>query len=989
MARTSERAFNGLLAQALDGRHPRWDVNAEQTGVVAGSPGKVPDMVVMPTGPAGAPVVIETEYYPARQVEKEAESRLGLGLAGSVLAVEQAVAVVVPAGLRDIQQRDLPAAIESAEFCYRLASLRPGGGVEWFPSSGWLIGGVDDLAGLCEQVTVSEHAVQQAADEMERAVDAVSHELSRAVADAPDVLANMAVALKLEPSKQTTRIGVAMLANAFLFQMAIEGDAHPDTGWRIPGPAPDSTRAHVLDTWYKILGINYWPIFWTASSVLEQIPEAAAQSAVLPQLVDIAKSLARHGVAATADMAGQIFGKLIADRKFLATFYTRRESARLLAELAVARMPVEDWSDRERVESLKIADLACGTGALLSAAYDRVASRARRAGLDDAELHRAMMEQVLVGVDIMPAAAHLTCTALSAAHPKKRYSESGIHRAPYGRVKDTARYPQTKKGDSGSGTHIGIGSLELLRDSFKQTSWLDSAEIKVLPAHKDDDTETIILAHRAADLVIMNPPFTRPTNHAIAAGVPVPSFAGLGKDDDEQGLMASRLRQLSSPNSVGRGNAGLGSFFLDLAHVKIKRGGTIAFVLPLTVVSGAGWEKARQLLSQGYKDILVVSIADAGATSTAFSADTGMAEVLIIATRRQLGETVESKDLWVVLNNRPANPVEAVETARRIASFSRQDQDIGPLNMGDAQSGSFSRTSFSEGSGFAVLQNFNLGICGKAMTAGKLWLPRLHDVAGVALVPLQKLGDRGPVHRDINGYTGKPRASSPRGPFNVEKTTAWQASEYPMLWAHNARRESRLVVEPDTQGNIRTGMEAKAEKIWATKSRLHCTLDFRFNSQPLAACFTPVQCIGGTAWPTFTLHDTKWEPAVLLWVNSTLGLVAFWWIGSRQQQGRARLTVTRLPELPVLDPRALAPKQLAAAEVIFDRFKGEEFLPANEAYRDPTRMALDEAVLIEMLGLHDIAGTDADEVMESLTVLREQWCREHSVHGGKNTRPQP
>ncbi len=989
MARTSERAFNGLLAQALDGRHPRWDVNAEQTGVVAGSPGKVPDMVVMPTGPAGAPVVIETEYYPARQVEKEAESRLGLGLAGSVLAVEQAVAVVVPAGLRDIQQRDLPAAIESAEFCYRLASLRPGGGVEWFPSSGWLIGGVDDLAGLCEQVTVSEHAVQQAADEMERAVDAVSHELSRAVVDAPDVLANMAAALKLEPSKQTTRIGVAMLANAFLFQMAIEGDTHPDTGWRIPGPAPDSTRAHVLDTWYKILGINYWPIFWTASSVLEQIPEAAAQSAVLPQLVDIAKSLARHGVAATADMAGQIFGKLIADRKFLATFYTRRESARLLAELAVARMPVEDWSDRERVESLKIADLACGTGALLSAAYDRVASRARRAGLDDAELHRAMMEQVLVGVDIMPAAAHLTCTALSAAHPKKRYSESGIHRAPYGRVKDTARYPQTKKGDSGSGTHIGIGSLELLRDSFKQTSWLDSAEIKVLPAHKDDDTETIILAHRAADLVIMNPPFTRPTNHAIAAGVPVPSFAGLGKDDDEQGLMASRLRQLSSPNSVGRGNAGLGSFFLDLAHVKIKRGGTIAFVLPLTVVSGAGWEKARQLLSQDYKDILVVSIADTGAMRTAFSADTSMAEVLIIATRRRLGETVESDDLWVVLNNRPANPVEAVETARRITSLNRHDQDIGPLNMGDAQSGSFSRTSFSEGSGFAVLQNFNLAICGKAMAAGKLWLPRLHDVPGVALVPLQKLGDRGPVHRDINGYTGKPRDSSPRGPFNVEKTTAWKVSEYPMLWAHNARRESRLVVEPDTQGNIRTGMEAKAEKIWATKSRLHCTLDFTLSSQPLAVCLTPVPCIGGRAWPSFALNKSEWESVVLLWANTTMGLVAFWWVASRQQQGRAILTVTRLPELPVLDPRELAPEQLTAAKTIFDRFKSEEFLPANEAYHDPTRIALDEAVLIEMLGLHDTAGTNADEVMESLTVLREQWCREQSVHGGKNTRPQP
>ena len=183
-------------------------------------------------------------------------------------------------------------------------------------------------------------------------------------------------------------------------------------------------------------------------------------------------------------------------------------------------------------------------------------------------------------------------------------------------------------------------------------------------------------------------------------------------------------------------------------------------------------------------------------------------------------------------------------------------------------------------------------------------------------------------------------------------------------------------------------MEAKAEKIWATKSRLHCTLDFTLSSQPLAVCLTPVPCIGGRAWPSFALNKSEWESVVLLWANTTMGLVAFWWVASRQQQGRAILTVTRLPELPVLDPRELAPEQLAAAKTIFDRFKGGEFLPANEAYHDPTRIALDEAVLIEMLGLHNIAGTDADEVMESLTVLREQWCREQSVHGGKNTRPQ-
>ena len=59
------------------------------------------------------------------------------------------------------------------------------------------------------------------------------------------------------------------------------------------------------------------------------------------------------------------------------------------------------------------------------------------------------------------------------------------------------------------------------------------------------------LAQAAGDLVIMNPPFTRPTNHEKAE-VPVPSFAGLGKTEDEQRAMAKRLaepvsRSLSCP----------------------------------------------------------------------------------------------------------------------------------------------------------------------------------------------------------------------------------------------------------------------------------------------------------------------------------------------------------------------------------------------------------------------------------------------------------
>lgn len=190
-----------------------------------------------------------------------------------------------------------------------------------------------------------------------------------------------------------------------------------------------------------------------------------------------------------------------------------------------------------------------------------------------------------------------------------------------------------------------------------------------------------------------------------------------------------------------------------------------------------------------------------------------------------------------------------------------------------------------------------------------------------------------------------------------------------------------LVVEPDSRGRVRRGMATKALHVWKrTAARLHFNLDFGLNSQSLAACFTPEPVIGGRAWPSFEPDDERWAPPLLLWANTTLGLMCFWWSAARQQQARACLTITALPDLPIVDPRRLDDSQLAAAERIFDEFQDRRFLPANEAYRDRTRIDLDRAVLVDLLRL-------PENVLDSLDVLRRQWCSEPSVHGGKSTRP--
>ena len=156
---------------------------------------------------------------------------------------------------------------------------------------------------------------------------------------------------------------------------------------------------------------------------------------------------------------------------------------------------------------------------------------------------------------------------------------------------------------------------------------------------------------------------------------------------------------------------------------------------------------------------------------------------------------------------------------------------------------------------------------------------------------------------------------------------------------------------------IRGGMSDQALRVWeggyetkmkdsrvvAGATRLHLNRDFRVTSQPLGACLTPVPALGGTGWPSFGVTPPNggdlllWEKALCVWLNTTPGLIARWWVSSRQQQGRARLTITTLGTIPVIDLRNLSQQQLQKLAAVFDAFSGRDLLPANQADRDSVR----------------------------------------------------
>ena len=937
--RNTEPQANGALARALRRRNPDWNdrtVHAERTNVIQQAvpgtgAGKRPDILIAP--PRRQPVILETEFTPAHTVDQDATARLETSLHSTGEDIEGVLSVVLPESLKT---GDLET-VDRAAFRYATHYLDSRGeSIRWPPEREWLEGGVDDLADAIEYLSLSERQLARGTEALEQVVRSAAGLLAEHAGEGS--LARVARDLHQGAGEQTERMAAAICVSAFVFHVAIEDQEHIP-----PVPLAGSiSKGPLLNTWNEILAVNYWPIFSVARDVVMDLPVRAVPP-IMNRIAESISDLALLGATTFHDLTGRMFQTLITDRKFLATFYTLPESACLLAELAVERLDV-DWSDRAAIERLRIADFACGTGALLSAAQRAVYRRFRRAGGDDKDLHRALMERVLTGLDIMPAATHLTCSMLSSAHPSLAYGKSQIHTMPYG--------------IDGGRTHIG--ALDLLDSEHSYSLFATGESMGGTESDSRSEQHSVTIEDRSCDLVIMNPPFTRPTNHEAGhAEIPVPSFAGFSTSLDEQQAMGRKLKKAAGLFSSG--NAGLASNFMDLGHSKLKDSGVLALVIPFAFVRGKSWNGAREALQAHYSDVHVTSIAATGSTTRAFSADTGMAECLVVATKRGGGK---SRAAYSNLGARPSSLLEAAVEAKNAKGRAVQG------NILDAGAAGVRSTSVIEAA--------------RNLEAGNLRLPRSSMAAKLPVVTLGTVAERGLVHRDINGgFTDRNGTGLARGPFVVRSIRAGEVPTYPMLWAHSADRERRFVVLPDSCGDPRPDDESRAIERWNhAASRLHANLDFQLNSQSLAMCLTPEKCLGGRAWPNIVPGDERHEIPLLLWCNSTLGLLMHWWKGTRQQMGRANMTITAIPDLPVLDPRTLTQEQIDHCHAVFEDFRDKPLLPANEAYQDETRKALDRALLF---GITSVLQLDPG-LEEGLDLLRKQWCAEPSVHGGKGTR---
>ena len=216
-------------------------------------------------------------------------------------------------------------------------------------------------------------------------------------------------------------------------------------------------------------------------------------------------------------------------------------------------------------------------------------------------------------------------------------------------------------------------------------------------------------------------------------------------------LLSSGCVELSTEPSA-HGNAGEASIFLVLADRKLKLGGVLALVMPLSLISGDAWKESRTLLAKEYSNLVIISIVGATGTDVSFSADTSIGECLIIGRKC---ETRSTRATFLILNKRPEFPllglIAAEQICREIESKNLRRLEDGPVNgtplrVGGEVIGHALDAPLPVSGGWNVSRIADLSLAQTAYQLTKkkcIWLPAMtkSETVDIPLTTVAKIGE--------------------------------------------------------------------------------------------------------------------------------------------------------------------------------------------------------------------------------------------------------
>ncbi len=489
-----QEVFNVLLAQLLQ---ERGAVVAPESIMYTGAQKarQMPDVIV---NFQGLRTAIEGEVDAANAKDKAVASamhRVETGVA------HIGVGVVYPASLRAVEFSQLKSELAHAKL--EIAVVTETG------SSGFVSGDVDHLErtlrSTFEQL-IKEDIVAEAVALIDAAVDRFAipaldyRGIWGRIIDSLGGPTDEKVQEKLTALERGAfvRVGGLIVLNAMIFHDVLATNHKKLT--RLVDITPKMSLLLFPEQWEYILdNINYYSIFHLARRIFNDFGTSAwGTQEALRFMVKTALKISEQRAALRHDLMGRVYHRLLADAKYLGTYYTSIPAATLLLKLALRPSVWEiEWNDLDALRHFRVADLACGTGTLLMAAADVIsdnyisaaAERGEKIRLE--EFHNLLVENIIHGYDVLTSALHLTASTLASRTPHISFHGMNLTTMPLG------------------GKDSKLGSIEFLQGGEVK------AELNLFanPAPEQVTGEGMAILPSASlpslDLCVMNPPFTR------------------------------------------------------------------------------------------------------------------------------------------------------------------------------------------------------------------------------------------------------------------------------------------------------------------------------------------------------------------------------------------------------------------------------------------------------------------------------------------------
>ena len=663
--------------------------------------------------------------------------------------------------------------------------------------------------------------------------------------------------------------------------------------------------------WDLWLAVDYKPIFATAQSALNGCPHDSAFTAAIRETGEAALALTRDISGLRHDLLGRIFHTVLDTARYDGSFYTTTAAATLLASLAITD-DMCDWSDPESIAKLRVTDPACGTGTLLMAAAERIRDLSP-GSRDDSTMAQALIEEVLAGYDVNLTATHMAATTLGLLSPTTRFKNMKIGRAFLG------------VDDSGIAY---LGSLEFLDQQPKMMAWPGAVQA----VSQIESGERIVQAD-PADLVIMNPPFTRDSLR----------HDQFSKADERK--IKAREKQLFANKPVHLSSNG-NAFIVLADFIRKREQGTIAAILPLVTTTNASARDIRLFLGRDYHVETIVVSHDP--ERIYFSENTSIGEILIVCRLWADSSQPKPPTRVVKLVVNPSTPTGAVSVAQAIANDS-----LGELGM--VQEWPASRIASGD---WGAVQFLSPYLCNQFI---ELKEGRLFD--SVQLSDFAEVGPEGRRIRDAFVKSSLPDAEAREA-----------------LWKHDAGITQSMAAKPDTYITAKPSKVLLAKKYWEQRGRFLLPARVRLNTVRTLAVRLD-NPVSGSAWVPCRLSlredDAELtEKALCVYLNSTIGILALLGNRSIRIPSYSQFSLDNLRNLIVPGFDEKESESLRLLSEAYDSNLEASFLPLQQMDSCNTRRALDDAVCAAL-------GLDA----ELVSTVRRQLAAEPSVTGKRYAGP--